>query len=90
MYNFENFLNVIPKSRYIFLWPASPSTKFFCGATAALGSSCRLGVRERLEVRKRCLLPDPTHYCTISHIKKTPKRITRYVLLPVIKMQKDK
>jgi hypothetical protein len=31
------------------------------------------------------LLPEPTHYCTIPHREKTQKRITRNILLPILK-----
>jgi len=34
------------------------------------------------------LLPELTHYCTIFLRKKTPKRITRSTLLPIIKKYK--
>jgi hypothetical protein len=88
MCNFIHFLCVIPKASYILLWSARPSTKFLCGATAPLGISCRLCVRERVGVRKLCLLPEPTHYCTISHRNKTPKPVTKYTLLPRIKKYK--
>jgi len=40
-----------------------------------------MGVPERWNV----LLPEPTHYCTMSHRKETPKRIARNTLLPIIK-----
>jgi hypothetical protein len=39
-----------------------------------------MGVPER-----RDLLPETTHYSTISHMKKTPKRSSRNTLLPITK-----
>jgi len=50
------------------------------GATTPIGSSCRMGVPETGD-----LLPEPTHYSTTSHRKKTPKYIIRNTLLPIIK-----
>jgi hypothetical protein len=40
-----------------------------------------MGVPER-----RDLLPETTHYSTISHMKKTPKRSARNTLLPITKL----
>jgi hypothetical protein len=36
-------------------------------------------------LREADLLPTATHYCTISHVKKTQKRIARSTLLPITK-----
>jgi hypothetical protein len=44
-----------------------------------------MGFPER-GVRKGGLQPESTHYCTISHRKKAPKRITRYTSLSTTKI----
>ena len=41
-------------------------------------------------LREADLLPETTHYCTISHMKKTPKRIARNTLLPIKNKSKIK
>jgi hypothetical protein len=64
------------------LWPAEASTKIsLAAAPHPLAVSVGLGFL-RGRCKKAGLLPEPTHYCTISHRKKTPKRITVYTLLP--------
>jgi len=66
------------------LWPARAFAKISLAALQTpLAVSAGWGIL-REDLRKRGLLPETTHYCTLTHRKKR-KRIIRYTSIPRIK-----